>query len=212
MSTNTIIAVVVGVVVVAGGAYLYLNPSILGDNQGATVIEGNSALAGSTFAALVQSGQPVTCTFEYNDGAGNVSSGMVYMANGAERIRGDFNIIESAAGAMEAHLVRDGGYNYLWGSSFEQGIKTKVTAENEGKLFDDKQGAVSEDTEFTCSAWSVDESKFALPSGVEFMDMSAQIEAATGASGDVSVKAQQCAACGNLPADAKEQCLAALSC
>jgi hypothetical protein len=171
---NTIVAVIVGVIVVAGGAYLYLNPSILGSNQGAAVIEGDSASVGSTFAALVQSGQPVTCTFEYND-AGNVSSGMVYMMNGAERIRGDFNIIESAAGAMEAHLIRDGGYNYLWGSSFEQGIKTKVTAENEGKLFDDGNSAVSNDTEFTCSAWSVDESKFTLPSGVEFMDMSAQL-------------------------------------
>ena len=44
------------------------------------------------------------------------------MAGGADRLRGDFDITDSQVGAMEMHLIRDGGYNYLWGSALPQGI------------------------------------------------------------------------------------------
>lgn len=216
---NNILLLVVGAVVVVGGGYfLYTNMS--GGSGGETMMEeehvDSGERASGTLAALMASGQNLECTFSYDDGT-NVSSGTVYMTAGASRIRGDFNITESAGGAMEVHMIRDGGYNYLWGSALPQGIKTKITVENEGKLFDSETGSVDENTQFDCFAWDVDESKFRLPAGVEFMDLSAAVPSMQGApsiqEGRSNMKDIQCSACDQAPAGAaREQCRLALGC
>lgn len=215
MSTNLIIGIVASLAVVGGGTYVAMNPEIIASITGGVAnemeenMENENASVGSTFADLVARGQAVTCTFSHDDGAGNRSSGTVYMTGGATQIRGDFTV-ESPV-ASSATFIRTGGYNYIWGPAMPQGVKTKV--ENETELMEGQEGGIDEDTEFSCQAWTVDSSKFSLPSGIQFTDFSAQVEAAAGASTGVgNVKAQQCAACANLPAGAKEQCLAALAC
>ncbi len=207
--SKTLIAVIAGVVVVGGGAYYLMSSGALG-GTGSAQSEQETASVGSTFASAFASGQNLECTFSHDDGAGNVSSGTVYIANGGAQLRGDF--VVTSPTANEAHMIRSEGYNYLWGSAMQQGVKTAVTEENAGQLFNDDSGTIDPDTEYKCAGWNVDNNKFTLPAGVEFIDMSAQIEAATGASGGASVKAQQCAACNELPAGPKEQCLAALQC
>ena len=203
---NPLIVLLIGAVVAVGGYFLYA--SFSAPSEGAPE-RGAMQDTSGTFASLMASGRNLECMFEHNDGT-NVSSGIVYMTGGAARIRGDFNITQSGAGAMEAHMVRDGGYSYVWGSFYPQGIKTKVTAEGEAKLFD-KDGAVDEDTTFRCKDWRVDSSKFSLPSTVVFADVSAQVEQIDNVMG--GMKAQQCAACNQLPAGSgREQCLQALSC
>ena len=173
---KTLIAVILGVVVVGAAAYFFMNSGNVtpGDQEAAV---GESASVGATFAELVAMGQSVECTFSYDDGAGNVSSGTVYMA-GKDRIRGDFMV--SSPAATEMHLIRTDGYTYIWGPALPQGVKAAVTAENEGDLFDTETGAVDPNTQYTCVSWSVDASKFTLPSGVPFLDVEAMLEAAAG--------------------------------
>lgn len=212
MSNNVLLLFIIGVVVVAGGGYfLVSNTGGGGGESGDAMREEQVGTGGSgTLASLMASRQNLECTFEHRDGA-NVTSGTVYMTGGAERMRGDFTLEQGSAEAMEAHMIRTGGYNYVWGSFFPQGIKSKVTAENEGKLFDDDEGGIDEDTTFDCASWRVDNSKFSLPSGVEFMDISKQIEQIDSAMEEVM--SQQCAACDQVPAGAaREQCLQALGC
>ena len=188
--------------VIGGGAYVALQ------GGGGESMTSEQSAARGTFAQLMLSGQSLECTFEHDDGT-NKSSGTMYMADGGERLRGDFTIEQNTAGPMEAHLVRDGGYNYIWGSFYQQGIKTAVTLENKDKLFEEKDGEnmIDENTSFECRPWSVNASVFALPSDVEFLDIAAQME--------VMLQSQgvSCSMCDQAPAGAaRDQCLMALGC
>ena len=220
MSTNLIIGIIAAIVVVGGGVYVAANPEIITSITGGVAMDGEEmmengeggASVGQTFAALLGLGQNLECTFAHDDNAGNRSSGTVYIADGGTRLAGDFMFEQSGVSPMEGHMIRTGGYNYVWGSFYPQGIKSQITAENEAELFDSEDGGIDEDTEFHCQEWTVNNSKFTVPTNIQFMDMSAQMEAMMEASGSANVQAQQCAACNNLPAGAKEQCLAALAC
>lgn len=213
MSIKVIIGILLAVAAAGvAGYFLFMN----GGSAGSLDTEGDTTEESGTFASLMAMGQNLSCTFTYDDGT-NVSSGTVYLAAGAERIRGDFNYTDSAAGPMEAHLIRDGGYNYLWGSSLPQGIKTAVTAENSGSLFGDNDNApIDENTEYQCMPWTVDESKFAAPTDVSFQDMSMFM----GGTGTTNVDAggtgapnMQCVACAKLSdPNAIQECLAQYSC
>src|SRR3989344_1294254 len=212
------IALVVGVVVIAGGGYyMYTNSGSGTEGPGVEQGEVNQA-AGGTLASLIARGQNLECTFEHNDGA-NISSGTVYLANGAKRIRGDFSIQQSGAGPMEAHMVRDGGYNYIWGSFYPQGIKSKVTAEEEGKLFSAKNGGgIDEDTTFDCKPWNVDGGKFSRPTNIEFMEINVQagqMDSGKTINDLEAIKKQQCdtRVCDQAPEGIpRQQCLQALGC
>lgn len=197
---------------VLGGAYYFLSR-----DNGAGVTEDAAREedgAIGRFADMVRSGRSYQCTFEYKDET-NESSGTVYMTGGAERLRGDFDITDSQAGAMEMHMIRDGGYNYLWGSALPQGIKTAVMKKE--TLFEDEENSpVDTNIDYECRSWSVDESKFVLPAGVEFQDMSAwqgNIGASMNAEAGVGAAANQCQACDMIgDANAKASCKAALGC
>lgn len=210
---NNILIGLVAVVVIGGGAYVALQKMGSGEekaseNMALEQSAGEQAATRGTFAQLMLSGQPLECTFEHDDGT-NKSSGTVYMANGGERLRGDFTIEQSGAGPMEAHMVRDGGYNYIWGSFYPQGVKAAVTLENKDKLFEEKDGTstIDEDTSFECRPWSVNASAFALPSDVEFLDIAAQMETM------MKTQGVSCSMCDQAPAGAaREQCLMALGC
>ena len=181
----------------------------------------DAALVGYTFATLFAFGQDLRCEFSYNDGA-NISSGVAYIAKGGERIRGDFTIADSAAGPMEAHLIRDNGYHYMWGTLMGQGIKMKMEPGQEDELFVNGSGEipVDENTEYTCTPWAVDQGLFAVPTDIEFTELDTHMEGAVQLRGSMegsvdmsALKIQQCAACAQIPnAEAQAQCIAALQC
>lgn len=227
---NPIFLIVFGMVVVGGSysAYSFLSsPRLANTEQGNTentenelavqVEEYSDATSGS-FAALVLGKKNLECTFEQNDGT-NISSGTVYLAENAARIRGDFTIQQSGAGPMEAHLIRDSGYNYLWGPFFPQGMKSQVTAEEQGKLFSSKDGnGIDEDVTFDCKPWRVDSGVFSKPSDIEFMEIGVQsgvIDNGKTINDLEAIKKQQCDAkvCDQAPEGIpRQQCLQALGC
>jgi len=219
MNTTTT-AIIIGSVIVAGGGYFAYTSFVGSNTDGQIAIEENAMIgesASGTFASLIEGGKNVECTFEHNDGT-NVSSGTVYLANNATQIRGDFNIQQSGAGPMEAHLIRDGGYNYLWGSFFTQGIKSQVTAEEQGKLFSTKDGGgIDENTTFDCKPWNVDGKVFSRPGNIKFTELNVQMGVMNGGTIDdlESLKKQQCDArvCDQAPEGMpRQQCLQALGC
>lgn len=228
MGINVLIGIVAAIMVVGGGTYVAMNPEVITSITGGAVedqmispendMDSDSASVGSTFAELVALGQSVECTFTYDDGTGNASSGTVYMTGGAAEMRGDF--VVTSPMATEAHMIRTGGYNYIWGPDMPQGIKTKVTNETE-LMAGSQDSGIDENTQFACQAWNVDNGQFAIPVGVDFMEITASVNAdasvsapggSVNASGSASVKAQQCAGCTMLSGSAKDQCLAALAC
>lgn len=217
---NTLLAITIGAVVLVGGGYLaYTNFSNPDPNGDVATVENQPMEedASGTFASFIARGQNLECTFEQNDGT-NVSSGTVYLANGAKQIRGNFTMHQNGAGPTEAHVIRDGGYNYLWGSMFPQGIKSAVTAEEQGKLFSTKSGGIDEDTSFNCKPWKVDKSLFSRPGNIEFNELTIQTgQKDSGLTIDdlERVKKQECDAkvCDQAPEGIpRQQCLQALGC
>lgn len=217
---NTILALTIGAVILVGGGYLaytnFSNPNPSGDVATKENQKTEKDITG-TFASFIARGQNLECTFEQNDGI-NVSSGRVYLANDAKQIRGDFIMQQSGVGPAEAHMIRDGGYNYLWGSMFPQGIKSVVTAEEQGKLFSTKNGDIDEDTTFNCKPWTVDGSIFSRPGNIEFHELNikaGQMDSGLTIDDLETVKKQECDAkvCNQAPEGIpRQQCLQALGC
>jgi len=227
MNTNLLIGLFVTVLV---GGGVYVGYTRMQATQDATVnVNGgleasqnrNSGPISGTFASLLGLGQNLRCEFAYNDGE-NVSSGTVYLAQGGARISASFSVDDSELGEMETYLVRDGGYNYMWGSIMEQGIKTSVEPGEEFKLFSEEDGddVIDENTTYNCVPWSVDQRVFTVPNNIEFIDIEAQMESMLEFQGSVDVnmdistlQAQQCAACDQIPsAEMRAQCKEALQC
>ncbi len=203
MNIKLLAGIAAGLLVLGGAYYLWSGSSDATQNSP----EETESIK-SRFSSLVQTGQSYECTFEYDDGS-NTSSGVVYMTAGANQLRGDFNVTDSAAGPMEIHMIRDGGYNYMWGSSMPGGIKMAVT--NEESLFEDETNSpVNENVDYECRSWDVDNGKFSLPSDIEFQDMTAfqaDMEASVGASAD------QCKACDMIgDENAAASCRTAMRC
>lgn len=198
------IIAILAVLLVAGGGYYFISQN--GSDEVNTINEevATNESRKLTLKDLFVLGEDFRCTYTYEDET-NRSSGTVYLAEGGDRIHGDFNIEKSAAGPMTAHLLRTNGFSYVWGSAFPQGIKIAVTEENRDEFFaSDEEAVVDENTEFDCVPWMKNDSEFVVPSDVEFMDMSASMSGST--------SADPCATCAMAPEGAREQCRAALKC
>lgn len=223
MNTNTIIGIVVAILIVLGLGYYFFSGS-MGTN---TITEPTQ---GSTFASILAAGANVQCDFTHSPEAGQQTSGRMYVANNGQNIRGSFTV--SGDEPMQAEMLRTGDYHYMWGPSMPQGVKMRVTEENRGKLFESSDNTeIPEDVTYTCSPWTVDESMFAVPTNIEFLELGAGIpqmdnlpESGAPSSGmnpgsgvpagsGADLKAMQCAACNQAPdAESRAQCLQALSC
>jgi len=214
--TKLIIGVVLAVVV--GGGVYFASKKSDQTNEAANVSsseEQSDAPASftGTISELLGLGQNITCTFSRMDENGTVN-GTVYLAASGERIRGDFQMT-SSQGEMGGSLIRRDGTNYTWGDTPYGAFAIKVAVEDEmsdGMSDKDTQGVdFDENMDYTCSPWRVDEGKFELPSGVEFQDISAKMEAVNASVG--ATRDAQCGACDSIPdAAAKAQCKAALGC
>jgi len=166
----------------------------------------------ATFSGSVEQllalGKNVTCTFAQNDSGSNVN-GTVYVAAKGEMVRGDFTM--SAQGqTMSGSVIRKDGTNYSWGETPFGAFATKVKVD-EPKSKKGDSVDFDESMDYSCSLWKVDNSKFALPSHVNFDDINAEVQQIDAAMEQVNDL--KCAACDSVPdANAKAQCKAALGC
>lgn len=188
-----------GVAVVAAGAYFYMNqngtaPSLMmgGEKTEAKMMSGS-------LADLMKLGKNYTCTFAETDPEFGTSQGTVYVLAEGAKFRADVNTTDEDGVAMMGHVMSDGEYNYIWSDDEEQGIKTKVSGEEDFDLFgqkDDSADAMDKDdtmmadddmetedpdnVDFDCKPWVPSPGMFVAPSDVEFVDFAAQMEAMMG--------------------------------
>lgn len=211
MNIKLAVAVLVGIAAILAGVYFLINKESTTERIGSENEEVSSV--SGEFREIVRSGKAFECTLAYDDGI-NASSGVVYITAGAERIRGDIDVIRSPAGALEVHIVRDGGFNYVWSSIMSSGVKTVV--EDKETLFEQSENSPIDPntTKFDCRSWKVDESKFSLPDDVEFQDMSDMVPSEYSAPQDAaSIKETQCGMCAKVTdQNAAAQCRAAFGC
>lgn len=211
MNKTLIISGLIGIVAI-GGIWA------LTQGGGNDTVNGDSMSAENTtpenFTGSIEElfllGNDVMCTFTQDD-AGTRVDGTVYLAAQAQRIRADFTA--SAQGqTMEGSVIRKDGTNFTWGTTPFGTFATQVKVEDtKAQAQESNSVDFDQSMDYSCAPWRVDNSKFDLPSGIEFTDINAQvmqIDAAVGGVQDL-----QCSACDNIPdANAKTQCRAALGC
>ncbi|MDP9249019.1 MAG: hypothetical protein M3M85_00705 [bacterium] len=193
-----IIIAIVAVLAIGGGTYVVskkkaakVDTEVQANAEAEVNANANANLgvnAKGSLRSLMGMGKNVMCTFESTSG-GTASSGTVYIAaNGA--MRGDFK----AAGLTSSMITKD-GYMYGW-TGGGQGVKIKMDAQAQASAAADasaqaevnKSVDLDSQVDYSCSAWSMDASKFTLPAGVEFVDLEAMLKGATGAGAGIDLK------------------------
>lgn len=183
--SNKVIATMVGVVVVLGGVYFAMS----GNNSSGEMANENpnsiavgepnpSAPAENTsgkkmsFDAFLKQGGSYVCTVNQSV-EGIDSKGTVYIDKG--NIRGDFNTSVAGMNVDTYFIVKD-KYTYTWSNMMQgKGFKAPVSAEGNGdsstKTSDQYSFNAEQIGDYDCQPWSVDSSKFALPSGITFTEI-----------------------------------------
>lgn len=136
-----------------------------GSAADASAEESASAEFNGSMKELVARGGDYMCTFTQTTDVAD-SSGTVYISG--ERLRGDFKSHEKVSDTdVESHMIRDGGFAYVWSSAMPTGFKMVVddsaSTDSNSTGFDYNQ-----QLDYSCNSWTVDESQFSLPAGVEF--------------------------------------------
>ncbi len=179
--SNKVIAIVVGVVVVLGGAYYAMrgtsesvkdtNSIAVGEPNPSTPVE-NSSGKKMSFDAFLKQGGSYVCTVNQSV-EGIDSKGTVYV-DGTDT-RGTFNTTVSGM-KVDSEFISTGGYTYTWSSMMQgKGFKVKVDNKVSGDTSTGTSGQYSWNAEqigdYDCQPWSGDSSKFALPKGVVFTEI-----------------------------------------
>lgn len=174
----------------------------------------------NTLKGLLGLGQSQTCTYNVGEGLGTST---VYVASG--KMRTD-TLVKTGTTDFVSHTIMDGQSVYSWMDGQKTGYKMDFASMQGNTMKGDvnNSGQANIDPnkqfDFKCSSWSADSSKFTLPAGVEFNDMTKMMQdmqtnmpsgqtTPTPAAGTMPAGSMD-AMCDSLQEPAKSQCLAAL--
>ena len=145
------------------------------DSEAASEADGDADMSGTaSLRALLTRDESARCEVTVSDGETTVD-GVLFTADGGERFRWDFTA-NQAGQTVESHVVRNGNTQYTWSEQMNQGMKMTfdpaMLAEDSSVRADD-QGDVdySQDAEYDCAAWSVDDSQFEPPADITFRSL-----------------------------------------
>jgi len=140
-------------------------------NANANANLGVNAKAKGSFRSLMALGKNTECSFtSVNDSV--TSSGTVYIT-ASGNMRGDYTTTTSSGTQTSSMILKD-GYSYVWSGS--QGAKMNMASlGNSASAGAQAQQSVDLDSQvdYDCKDWSVDQSKFTLPTNVNFIDLEA---------------------------------------
>lgn len=174
-----------GIVVVGGGAY-YMTSSnfsngpvtevdlptpVQGTSTEPVAVENTAPETGTgTLLDLFAKAGNLHCTFSHDE-KGNEVKGDVYISGGLLRADIIAKIAVLGDKAIEAHSVQKDGFAYGWTNVAPQGTKIKIPA---GKSIADvsgKSGVNATSVNYSCENKTSDASIFAIPSDVQFVEV-----------------------------------------
>lgn len=122
----------------------------------------------TSMSALVKKGGNYMCTVSHGTEVGD-TKGTVYIAK--DKIRGDFttNITVAGMGDMgniDTHMISDGESTYTWSSASPEGFKGPI--DSESQTGSSSQVPTNQELDYKCVGWTVDDSKFSLPTNITF--------------------------------------------
>lgn len=223
MNKNILIVVTILIFALAVGGYLVfgkdLSQKVKPSSSGQMQSEALDAGSPKSIRTLLESTSPQKCSFK--DNMENIEmNGVIYIAN--KKMRGDYdsNILGKQ---MITHLIYDGDFTYMWTEGDIQGYKIANKQEVPNEVVQETKQQVDIDKlmDIHCDNWLVDEQVFALPAGINFVDIKTMIPTglsqptATASQQEASQPAQEgkdCSVCDNVPQEVQGQCLTAMGC
>jgi len=139
-----------------------------GPTEVGTNTQSGESMSKGTIKSLFSGGKNQTCNIKYPEDQ-QMGQGTVYVSG--EKFRGEFTTVAEGK-TMDYNMIQDGGYMYSWSSASPQGTKMQIS-ELEKANASPTSGQVDLDSEvdLNCSGWSVDESKFQVPTNITFTDI-----------------------------------------
>jgi uncharacterized membrane protein len=216
MNKNIIVIIIVVFIIAAVGTVVFLKRSQPNSATLTTKTTNTSDTGGKkSVDSSTSSGVSLKCTFSQKE---TESSGTLYL-NGPKQQRTD-TLSLIGGNSAQGHIIYDGEYVYMWTEWIEKdGRKmvtgTKSASKDVNAMADQAQSQfqkadnlaqvieLNKQHNIDCSPWVVDESKFILPSGVEFIDIT---------SNPNNMKEVRCNTCNSYPVEAQAQCKATLKC
>lgn len=169
---NVIIWVIVALVVIVGGWYLFANqsnPASTTDTTSASdTADVQSAHTAGQVTALATKGANFTCSVNATGPASN-TTGTIYASNRSVRL--DLQVQASGVSVI-THTIRNGTVAYNWTDGQSSGTKTTisatapvVSAPSGGVISDTDSGTIASD----CHPWIPDVTQFTPPTNITFV-------------------------------------------
>lgn len=201
---------IVALIILAGAGYFVMSKRNSNSSSTETTTEGSTAQKGDTpktLEDLMKGYTNQTCTFSDAD---SKSSGTVYVGEG--KMRADFTSVTDGA-PTTGHMLSDSQNVYVWVDGETGGYKVpySTVATAGSGVGANSPIDLSNESDYSCSAWSPDTTKFDVPN-MEFMDLSSLMATPAPTSQSSATDPGKCSACDSVPESAKAQCLAALGC
>ncbi len=176
------IALLVGIVVLGGGYFVYskkmapqdapLSDSQKMESEGAVGAESAETSGKRTLASIMAGGGSHVCTFSSEDPNAK-NSGTVYVSG--DEIRGDFtSTVEAAGMTMKSYMLQTGDMVYTWSDMTPQGFKTpsaQPSGDTAQPMSDQMSFDAGVEMSYDCKPWARDAAKFAVPTTVSFVEM-----------------------------------------
>lgn len=147
-----------------------------GDNK---VKEGGSEDFNATIQEMAKKGKPYYCVYSMNYEGGEQEGEMYF--SGKDKMRGEVKMDLPQVGVVNSYFIKIGDTQYMWGDNQMSGIKMTITEEDEKRAQEQQiQQGMNMDLkiDMKCKKWTVDESKFNLPSNVQFQDLDEMLSGA----------------------------------
>ena len=180
-------AVVVLILLLGGGFFLFSQNK---NSQTKTITTENTVNpstaekqnAMSSLVDLLASGQSTQCAFDVSQETGGDTKGTIYISAG--KMRGDFTITDKDGKESSMNMIRVDDQSYMWGGALPNGIKMKLSTEDLKTNTQANQYInLNTKTDYKCTPWVVDSSKFSVPTNIKFTDLSSMMPKTTGTSG-----------------------------
>ena len=236
MKNKTIVIAIVIVLILIAGIWLLMgkknngapespaigrNPQNQAAAGGNSVAQNNSNTFAGTLSDLMAKKTPVNCQVSFDQNGMTQTQSMYFDGS---NLRTD--VVMNVAGQQNtAHVVLKDGWEYMWseggalGAAANMGTKINVSEMKKqqaqaasGTPQNNRGLDIQRTMNFACSPWVPDATKFALPTDIQFQDMtslgpSAGTVPAAGVGGTPAAPANLCDVCKNIPAgSARTQC------
>lgn len=176
MSKTAVVSLVIVVVLVIGGYFIFKNRganyapvanNVITPGQEQTTTPAGGKMSFTDFLK----GGAYKCEITQNVN-GSATSGTTYIDNGL--IRADFSTKVQGMTINSNIIVRD-GYTYSWSSAYPGGFKIKTDTTNTSTPGTSTPSSYSFNTaqigDYHCDNWVSDPSKFTVPTNITFKDM-----------------------------------------